>query len=182
MKIKIRESKQENGLNGYLMKIVEAREALRKYFGLRASQVVSNVEAQDFAKIRYGDTWYYNPTLDLILDARQDALNRGLQVDKATDTLIANVESITTVYPVPNVNTNSTFDPEFKGQWGTPIQSDRTMHNFTQSAGNATVLTGSSAANYQMRSGYPIADVGHSPEVTALTPFSEKQKVIKIKL
>lgn len=181
MKREIRESKRENGINGYLYKIEEARTALRKYFGLRDGQVVSNVEAQDFAKIRYGDTWYYNPTLDLILDARQDALNQCLQYDKATDTLIANVESITTVYPIPNVNTNSTFDPEFKGSWGTPIQSDRSMHDFTQSAGNATVLSGSSPGNYQMRSGYPIADVGHSPEVTALTQLSEK-KVIKIKL
>jgi hypothetical protein len=191
MKIKYKESQPEKGVNGYLTKVLECSEKLKEFFNYASSQrkVVSLSEANNTARLKFGPTWYYSESLDLPLDARHEDLNKKLYIQN--DTLIAPIAYMVPVLESASlnpanqnktVNTNTLTDIDFMGSWGTPIQSDDSLHDITQSSGNTTVQRGQSPGNYQMQSGYDYAKSSHSDEVNALTRLSERKSKIKLKL
>ncbi len=61
--------------------------------------------------------------------------------------------------PDTTVNTKSNVDPDFKGTFGTPIDADAKLHDYTMSSGNTTVEVGESPANKVFTSGKAEAKV-----------------------
>lgn len=106
--VKIYESKQPERVGMTYLKAVEDSIRKLEQFHRDKARAVHESELACECREGFGETWTYNPNLDACVDERLYAVNRHLKREGSEIT----------------VNTNSLTDPEFRGQWGTPVQSD----------------------------------------------------------
>lgn len=162
--VKIKESKQPERIGMEYLRTVEESISQLQDFHSRKSKALNESDLAHECKENYGSTWTYDPNLDACIDDCMTAVNPLLKREGNEITL--------------NINTHTWSDPNFRGQWGTPIQSDATLQDYTQSSGNTNVLTGNSPGDYQMRSGWNYTQ---STDGFSNTAKREKKTLIHIK-
>ena len=126
--IKIWENDKRNGLVPYIMRVIETKKRLNEYYGVNSvtGKALTYEDANNFARMKCGVTWRYEPTLGFCVDNLREDINKILRYDSKTDTILVAVEALT--IDTSSVKSNPDVD-NFRGTWGTTLDADAKIYD-----------------------------------------------------